>query len=134
MIKHGKALTPPLVTMSMLEVSPSFAAAILVRCHPVMFLDVVFGFSKKMDLELFGVEGLIAIVVLLVSVIFLILRRKSGLSRSEIVIVGPCGAGKTLLFCQLSSGVFTDTQTSLEENEGQVTSSKNKVCLLYSQF
>ena len=63
------------------------------------------------------VVALLVVVVALAVAVFLRVRR--GIARTKIIIVGPCGAGKTLLFSQLCYGKHVETQTSMEENEGR---------------
>jgi signal recognition particle receptor subunit beta len=73
---------------------------------------------------------LIAVVVVIITtVVLFLLRARKGASRTKIVIVGPCGAGKTLLFSQIVNNKFVETQTSLEENSGDVPKKlREKVC------
>uniref|UniRef100_A0A4W4HQX7 Signal recognition particle receptor subunit beta n=3 Tax=Electrophorus TaxID=8004 RepID=A0A4W4HQX7_ELEEL len=55
----------------------------------------------------------VAIVVVLITIVFLKFFVGSQTARSAVLLVGLCDAGKTLLFSRLLTGRFTRTQTSV---------------------
>mmetsp|Transcript_28888 Transcript_28888/g.47306 ORF Transcript_28888/g.47306 Transcript_28888/m.47306 type:complete len:251 (+) Transcript_28888:7-759(+) len=75
-----------------------------------------------MDATVFGI--LVAVLVVLIASIVTYYRWSSSYSSSapittkhdRVLIYGPCGAGKTLLFYQLLHGRNQETQSSMQEN------------------
>jgi GTPase SAR1 family protein len=76
--------------------------------------------------ESIGPAEILAVVATLVCVLvaFFVFQKKTGRNRTKLLLVGPSGAGKTLLFLQLTRGAFSDTQTSIDENADTLTREK----------
>ncbi|XP_076837737.1 signal recognition particle receptor subunit beta [Brachyhypopomus gauderio] len=55
----------------------------------------------------------VAVVVVLITVVFLRFFVGSQTSRNTVLLLGLCGAGKTLIFSRLLTGRFTRTQSSI---------------------
>ena len=68
------------------------------------------------------VAAAVTVLVLLLTIVFF--GRKSGKARRTVALLGPSGAGKTLVFSQLTSGQYVETQTSMEENVGTLQREK----------
>ncbi|XP_067946550.1 signal recognition particle receptor subunit beta-like [Watersipora subatra] len=76
-------------------------------------------------------EILIAIVVGILSLVLFYLvfgRRKA--RKSNVLIIGICDSGKTLIFTQLAKNLYRMTQTSLQENAGTVTIKNSPVPII----
>ncbi|KAH9394462.1 hypothetical protein TYRP_004514 [Tyrophagus putrescentiae] len=64
------------------------------------------------------VSIVVAVAVILISIILYLLGRRN--TRTSILLVGLSDAGKTALFTQLAHNTFTETVTSMKENEEEI--------------
>eukprot|EP00048_Salpingoeca_helianthica_P016131 m.230605 g.230605 ORF g.230605 m.230605 type:complete len:244 (-) comp18097_c0_seq1:30-761(-) len=83
-------------------------------------------------MEGIGLFEILAAVATLVCVLvaFFVFQRKSGRNRNTLLLAGPSGGGKTLLFVQLTRGTFVETHTSMDENVGSVSREKGGLTLV----
>ncbi|XP_017785184.1 PREDICTED: signal recognition particle receptor subunit beta [Nicrophorus vespilloides] len=63
-------------------------------------------------------QVIIAILVVLLSLVFIAIYRRAKNARRGILLTGLCDTGKTLLYARLIHRKFVNTQTSIKENIG----------------
>ncbi|XP_041377889.1 signal recognition particle receptor subunit beta-like [Gigantopelta aegis] len=80
---------------------------------------------KRHDPSAIGILVAVLVGILTIGLLFYLKSTRSG--RSSVLLLGICGAGKTLLFTWLTHGKFKETYTSIKTNHGNYTAGlKNK--------
>lgn len=90
------------------------------------FLDVK-SMIEEMQKNPNEIAVAVSILVGILTVLLLLVWSRKGLrklQRNAVLILGPCYAGKTLLFSQLMHGMQIETFTSIKENVGQYSGRK----------
>ena len=66
------------------------------------------------------------VVVILVALLVLFLMMQSGGSTPAVILVGPCGSGKTVLFYRLTEDEMVETVSSMQVSEAMIPATKSR--------
>lgn len=84
--------------------------------------------TEAVDLDMTPIW--LAVIVVLVTVMLLLVWKKKRSARTDVLLMGLCDSGKTLIFSHLILGEEKESFTSIKENVGLLTTSRGDLRLV----